>query len=121
MGPELDWILTSGQKVQPTFTSGAGFRSGLHPPPPQWYKLWHKWDWSQSQWILNSGQKVWPKYGSQAGSTSRVYPTKSDFIFGILMMIIALNGSSCKKYIISSIDTYILHTHEKSYIKWSSL
>ena len=29
------------------------------------------------------------------------------------MVIIALNGSSCKKCIISSLDTYILNTHEK--------
>ena len=64
-------------------------------------------------WTLNSGQKVQPKYGSGTGSRSIVDPPNIDSIFHSHMVIITLDDSSYNTCIISSTETYILHTHEQ--------
>ena len=58
-------------------------------------------------------QNVQHKYGSGAGSVSGVDTPKNWPHFGTHIVIKILDGSSCRKCIISTSATYIWHTCEK--------
>ena len=74
--PESQWILNSGQKVQPKYDLELNLDPELIPPQqPQSAKVWHRWDQCQTVPYIQV-KKYNPNMDLELDPGSRVNPQK---------------------------------------------